>query len=151
MLFFFKQNTAYEMRISDWSSDVFSSDHYFNYNFSPITADDGRIEGVFNAVLETTPRVVASRHQRVLIDLIAETASATSVEEAFAGAITALADHREVSPFAVLYRLDDGVAHLAGRTGVSPGGEGTGPAVVLGVGDDPWRLHHATENRKRAG
>src|SRR3546814_4036219 len=25
-LFFFKQNTAYEMRISDWSSDVCSSD-----------------------------------------------------------------------------------------------------------------------------
>src|SRR3546814_7072255 len=26
LLFFFKQNTAYEMRISDWSSDVCSSD-----------------------------------------------------------------------------------------------------------------------------
>src|SRR3546814_10154221 len=26
MLFFFKQKTAYELRISDWSSDVFSSD-----------------------------------------------------------------------------------------------------------------------------
>src|SRR3546814_2961063 len=26
MIFFFKQNTAYEMRISDWSSDVCSSD-----------------------------------------------------------------------------------------------------------------------------
>src|SRR3546814_7136973 len=26
MLFFFKQQTAYEMRISDWSSDVCSSD-----------------------------------------------------------------------------------------------------------------------------
>src|SRR3546814_7464739 len=26
MLLFFKQNTAYEMRISDWSSDVCSSD-----------------------------------------------------------------------------------------------------------------------------
>src|SRR3546814_1165847 len=25
--FFFKQKTAYEMRISDWSSDVCSSDH----------------------------------------------------------------------------------------------------------------------------
>src|SRR3546814_4444507 len=25
-LFFFKQKTAYDMRISDWSSDVFSSD-----------------------------------------------------------------------------------------------------------------------------
>src|SRR3546814_3321835 len=27
-LFFFKQKTAYEMRISDWSSDVCSSDLY---------------------------------------------------------------------------------------------------------------------------
>src|SRR3546814_1055557 len=26
ILFFFKQKTAYELRISDWSSDVFSSD-----------------------------------------------------------------------------------------------------------------------------
>src|SRR3546814_2414204 len=28
MFFIFKQNTAYEMRISDWSSDVCSSDLY---------------------------------------------------------------------------------------------------------------------------
>src|SRR3546814_6946026 len=28
--FFFKQKTAYEMRISDWSSDVCSSDLYFS-------------------------------------------------------------------------------------------------------------------------
>src|SRR3546814_3726829 len=28
-LFFFKQKTAYEMRISDWSSDVCSSDLYW--------------------------------------------------------------------------------------------------------------------------
>src|SRR3546814_10183190 len=30
MFFFFKQKTAYEMRISDWSSDVCSSDLVFN-------------------------------------------------------------------------------------------------------------------------
>src|SRR3546814_8253102 len=29
VFFFFKQKTAYEMRISDWSSDVCSSDLYF--------------------------------------------------------------------------------------------------------------------------
>src|SRR3546814_8186623 len=29
-MFFFKQKTAYEMRISDWSSDVCSSDLNFN-------------------------------------------------------------------------------------------------------------------------
>src|SRR3546814_19711249 len=30
LFFFFKQKTAYEMRISDWSSDVCSSDLYFD-------------------------------------------------------------------------------------------------------------------------
>src|SRR3546814_8216036 len=34
LFFFFKQKTAYEMRISDWSSDVCSSD---------LRADDGEI------------------------------------------------------------------------------------------------------------
>src|SRR3546814_19847692 len=32
--FFFKQKTAYEMRISDWSSDVCSSDLLIGYIFS---------------------------------------------------------------------------------------------------------------------
>src|SRR3546814_1141830 len=37
MLFLFKQKTAYEMRISDWSSDVCSSDLFRR------GGDDGRI------------------------------------------------------------------------------------------------------------
>src|SRR3546814_1508351 len=32
-VFFFKQKTAYEMRISDWSSDVCSSDLYSSNNY----------------------------------------------------------------------------------------------------------------------
>src|SRR3546814_3807260 len=32
MLFVFKRKTAYEMRISDWSSDVCSSDLFRRYN-----------------------------------------------------------------------------------------------------------------------
>src|SRR3546814_5643292 len=44
VLFFFKQKTAYEMRISDWSSDVCSSD---------LEADMGLYEGL-----------VACGHQR---------------------------------------------------------------------------------------
>src|SRR3546814_5491831 len=39
--FFFKQKTAYEMRISDWSSDVCSSDLYVI----------GQIEGAFRALV----------------------------------------------------------------------------------------------------
>ena len=121
---------------------------YFNYNLSPIHAEDGHIAGVFNAGLETTTRVVAARHQRVLIDLIAETASASTVEEAFTGAISALGAHREVAPFAVLYRYDDGVATLAASTGIATGGPGTAPVVELGHGADPWKLREAIEGRQ---
>src|SRR3546814_6271168 len=35
MFFFFKQKTAYEMRISDWSSDVCSSDLRRQYAVTP--------------------------------------------------------------------------------------------------------------------
>src|SRR3546814_2762017 len=37
-IFFFKQKTAYEMRISDWSSDVCSSD-LWDRNEGPISTD----------------------------------------------------------------------------------------------------------------
>src|SRR3546814_3593798 len=35
-IFFFKQKTAYEMRISDWSSDVCSSDLASSYLVAPL-------------------------------------------------------------------------------------------------------------------
>src|SRR3546814_5553811 len=38
--FFFKQKTAYEMRISDWSSDVCSSDLAFDHHFKPKFLND---------------------------------------------------------------------------------------------------------------
>src|SRR3546814_16902226 len=42
-VFFFKQKTAYEMRISDWSSDVCSSDLA---TFPPFELEkDGKLEG----------------------------------------------------------------------------------------------------------
>src|SRR3546814_3426643 len=40
--FFFKQKTAYEMRISDWSSDVCSSDLPLGERFGRARADVGR-------------------------------------------------------------------------------------------------------------
>src|SRR3546814_6361942 len=38
-VFFFKQKTAYEMRISDWSSDVCSSDLYTPKHFEETQID----------------------------------------------------------------------------------------------------------------
>ena len=38
---------------------------YFDYTFSPVRGESGRVEGVFNAVLETTERVIGERRMRV--------------------------------------------------------------------------------------
>src|SRR3546814_4571368 len=44
-LFFFKQKTAYEMRISDWSADVCSSDlHYVDVSDADDSNEDFGVE-----------------------------------------------------------------------------------------------------------
>src|SRR3546814_9251858 len=48
VVFFFKQKTAYDMRISDWSSDVCSSDLFegsFNITNGVMTTQDSYIDG----------------------------------------------------------------------------------------------------------
>src|SRR3546814_4998463 len=49
VFFFFKQKTAYEMRISDWSSDVCSSDLFFPGAFD---AGNPRKGGAFSLIDE---------------------------------------------------------------------------------------------------
>src|SRR3546814_6539829 len=50
LFFFFKQKTAYEMRISDWSSDVCSSDLQLHRHRHQGLADDGEHRGTHHAV-----------------------------------------------------------------------------------------------------
>src|SRR3546814_10004686 len=64
MFFFFKQKTAYEMRISDWSSDVCSSDLVPKGWTIPVDADFF----VFEATAEWTD--VATRYVIGLAALI---------------------------------------------------------------------------------
>src|SRR3546814_3179476 len=64
--FFFKQKTAYELRISDWSSDVCSSDLAANrrrVDGQPACGGDGRRTGGSGAV-ETGPAAVRPRTLR---------------------------------------------------------------------------------------
>src|SRR3546814_4830910 len=56
VVFFFKQKTAYEMRISDWSSDVCSSDLYASDRVEAIGSFEDREEaraalGAFRKIL----------------------------------------------------------------------------------------------------
>src|SRR3546814_7082281 len=50
--FFFKQKTAYEMRISDWSSDVCSSDLYLMLAARAMGLDCGPMSGFDNGKVD---------------------------------------------------------------------------------------------------
>src|SRR3546814_1766496 len=74
--FFFKQKTAYEMRISDWSSDVCSSDlpaggggntQALDFSFTSAeteVADGDAVTGVFTVTVTDDVPVAASQANR---------------------------------------------------------------------------------------
>src|SRR3546814_4485088 len=57
--FFFKQKTAYEMRISDWSSDVCSSDLVMDTSLKPVL-ENGLYVPILAVVAPETPQVSAA-------------------------------------------------------------------------------------------
>src|SRR3546814_4125782 len=57
-LFFFKQKTAYEMRISDWSSDVCSSDLLDAVNLLAAQVAAGMIDAGIGGGVESMSRTV---------------------------------------------------------------------------------------------
>src|SRR3546814_7281983 len=78
-IFFFKQKTAYEMRISDWSSDVCSSDltRHDDADANAVSADflahavAHRIERVLARGVSTESRPRLGRSQRRDVDDVA--------------------------------------------------------------------------------
>src|SRR3546814_20220772 len=68
VFFFFKQKTAYEMRISDWSSDVCSSDSEEHHRKSPARALSGGVQVDFDysdeqrLLRESVARFVTDRY-----------------------------------------------------------------------------------------
>src|SRR3546814_1037764 len=55
--FFFKQKTAYEMRISDWSSDVCSSDLRLNRIEARVVTEDLHLVAVAQAMVAQEPQL----------------------------------------------------------------------------------------------
>src|SRR3546814_8850844 len=80
LFFFFKQKTAYEMRISDWSSDVCSSDLYafeLTARSGPITGRNGQ---AYFQVRFRYPRDEAARAERLRAAQIAMQAAALEAQ-----------------------------------------------------------------------
>lgn len=79
---------------------------YFDYTLSPIWQPDGTIGGVFNAVMETTYRVISERRNRIAHDLIKYGSQLRSVEEGYKTIGFLLEKEKEDIPFCLIYALD---------------------------------------------
>src|SRR3546814_2092791 len=85
---FFKQKTAYEMRISDWSSDVCSSDlegASYSSNAASNTSRTLPDWGIFYAMAEIRPES-ADTFFRIAREIIADMAAKPAATDEFARA-----------------------------------------------------------------
>ncbi|MGE3944239.1 MAG: ATP-binding protein [Alphaproteobacteria bacterium] len=114
---------------------------YYNFTVSPVRGEGGQIDGIFNAVVETTFRVIGERRSHSLRDLADRLVGAKSVDDVCAAAANALAQASADVPFCLLYLLDDSRhARLAGAAGIAPDGPASPTRIDL---DDPaaaWPL-----------
>jgi PAS domain S-box-containing protein len=124
---------------------------YFDYTLSPIRGEDGQIVGIFNAVTETSYRVIAERRAQVLRDLAERTTSLQSVDRVCAAAAETLGAATADVPFCLLYlREADNQAgggdiqgrrvQLAGIAGLVAGGAASPETIDQATADAAWTL-----------
>ena len=119
---------------------------YYNFTFSPVRGEDGTIDGIFNAVVETTDRVLSERRLRTLGKMGDRTASSLSVDEACRRAIETLAANRVDVPFALTYLCDHDrhSVHLVAAAEVAAGSPAAPLTLALdGGAENVWPIAEA--------
>jgi PAS domain S-box-containing protein len=86
----------------------YTEECYFDFTFTPVYGESGKVEGVFNAVIETTYRVISERRTTFLKNLALNIASAETAKDAFRQAIASVGLDNEDIPFAALYTYEGG-------------------------------------------
>lgn len=121
----------------------YTEECYFDYTLGPICGTEGAVDGIFNAAMETTYRVLGERRTRLLRELAEHTAPARSPEEACALAAETFSAATQDVPFALLYLVDADGRHagLAGIVGIASDGPASPLVVDLdGADTDSWPL-----------
>jgi serine phosphatase RsbU (regulator of sigma subunit) len=121
----------------------FPEETYFTFSYSPVVEPGGRVTGLLNTVVETTPRVLAARRMSVLQRLGSLPRSVHGgTAEAVAAALEVLAEARTDCPFGLVYLVGTD-AHTA----VLVAGYGIGGDAERGDGLFPAQVREAMATR----
>ncbi|CAG8550421.1 4726_t:CDS:10 [Paraglomus occultum] len=80
---------------------------YFSFTLSPMFTEDGQVGGIFNAVQETTQRVLMARRLKTLGDLANGTQGAKSIESACHFTTEVFRENNMDIPYAILYLVEN--------------------------------------------
>ena len=83
----------------------FPEEGYFTYSYSPIYGEDGKVEGVFCAVTETTDAVTVERQQQTLTSLGKNILNLTGDLEVYQKSVEVIKQNPKDFPFAVIYKV----------------------------------------------
>jgi len=78
---------------------------YFDFTFTPVYGEDGNVDGIFNAVIETTYRIIGERRTGFLQKLTRRISSAITPAEVFKQTISLLSANPEDISFCYIYSL----------------------------------------------
>jgi hypothetical protein len=81
----------------------YTEECYFDFTFTPVYGESGNVEGVFNAVIETTYRVINERRGAILQRLGDSINSMSNEDEVFSLAKSVLENAQEDIPFFFIY------------------------------------------------
>jgi signal transduction histidine kinase len=89
---------------------------YFDFTFTPVHGESGKIEGIFNAVIETTYRILNESRSNFLNELTFFLTPAKTKEEVFAKLESFFRKNNKQVPFAFICAERNGQFDLIGST-----------------------------------
>ncbi len=102
----------------------YTEECYFDFTFTPIFGFDGTVDGIFNAVVETTYRVISERRNSFLQEFSNAIGGVSSFGEVAQTAVKVIRDNPKDIPYAMIYSVSKG-----GKLQFIDGTEGHEPAL----------------------
>jgi PAS domain S-box-containing protein len=120
----------------------YTEETYHTFSYSPLTGDDGKINGLFCVVMEETERVIGARQLGLLRHLASGLSSKITEEEVCAAIRVSLESNPQDLPFTLVYLFEDAEtqARLGCQTGISPGHPAAPQIIEVGAQDEVWPI-----------
>jgi PAS domain S-box-containing protein len=83
----------------------YTEECYFDFTFTPVFGEDGKVDGIFNAVIETTFRVIHERRTALLQSLSRKISSLSGPDEVFKKVNSILKENPADIPFCFIYTV----------------------------------------------